>query len=170
MEPEHSRACHFFMSWARWIQSVPSLLVSGCTVAQAVSCWPINCRGLGSILDQFIWDLWWTKWHWYRFFSKYISFFLSLSFHIFTFLSPTLQNLMKWQHRFITYFTSILILSPQVVYFSLVSQPEPYSWPQDCSRSVPLQLNQSDRCTGMLCHNVKDIPDWEVQGFYGTEC
>jgi len=33
-----------------------------------------------SILDQSMWDLWWTKWRWDRFFSKYFRFPLSVSF------------------------------------------------------------------------------------------
>jgi hypothetical protein len=28
-----------------------------------------------------MWDLWWTKWHWDRFFSEYFGFALSISFH-----------------------------------------------------------------------------------------
>jgi hypothetical protein len=28
-----------------------------------------------------MWDLWWTKWHWDRFFSEYFGFPLSISFH-----------------------------------------------------------------------------------------
>jgi hypothetical protein len=28
-----------------------------------------------------MWGLWWTKWHWYRFFSEYFGFPLSISFH-----------------------------------------------------------------------------------------
>jgi hypothetical protein len=28
-----------------------------------------------------MWDLWWTKWHWDRFFSEYFDFLLSISFH-----------------------------------------------------------------------------------------
>jgi hypothetical protein len=28
-----------------------------------------------------MWDLWWTKWHWDRFFSEYFGFPLSVSFH-----------------------------------------------------------------------------------------
>jgi hypothetical protein len=28
-----------------------------------------------------MWDLWWTKWHWHRFFSESFSFPLSVSFH-----------------------------------------------------------------------------------------
>jgi hypothetical protein len=27
------------------------------------------------------WDLWWTKWHWDRFFSEFFDFPLSISFH-----------------------------------------------------------------------------------------
>jgi hypothetical protein len=28
-----------------------------------------------------MWDLWWTKWHWDRFFSEFFNFFLPISFH-----------------------------------------------------------------------------------------
>jgi hypothetical protein len=28
-----------------------------------------------------MWDLWWTKWHWDRFFSKFFNFLLPISFH-----------------------------------------------------------------------------------------
>jgi hypothetical protein len=35
----------------------------------------------GSIPGQFMWDLWWTKWHWERFFPEYFGFSLSISFH-----------------------------------------------------------------------------------------
>jgi hypothetical protein len=34
-----------------------------------------------SIPGQSIWDLWWTKWHWDRFFPEYFGFPLSISFH-----------------------------------------------------------------------------------------
>jgi hypothetical protein len=37
-----------------------------------------------------MWDLWWTKWHWDRFFSEYFSFSLSISFH---------QCSIKWKSR-----------------------------------------------------------------------
>jgi hypothetical protein len=30
---------------------------------------------------QSMWDLWWTKWHWDRFFPEYFGFSLSISFH-----------------------------------------------------------------------------------------
>jgi hypothetical protein len=29
-----------------------------------------------------MWDLWWTKWHWNRFFPEYFSFTQSVSFHL----------------------------------------------------------------------------------------
>ena len=31
--------------------------------------------------DHSMWDLWWTKWHWDRFFPEYFGFPLSISFH-----------------------------------------------------------------------------------------
>ena len=37
--------------------------------------------GPGSISGQSVWDLWWTKWHWDRYFPKYFGFPLSFSFH-----------------------------------------------------------------------------------------
>jgi hypothetical protein len=30
---------------------------------------------------QFVWDLWWTEWHWNRFISEFLGFPLSVSFH-----------------------------------------------------------------------------------------
>jgi hypothetical protein len=31
-----------------------------------------------------MWDLWWTKWHWHRFFPEFFGFPLSISFHRFS--------------------------------------------------------------------------------------
>jgi hypothetical protein len=45
-------------------------------MAEVVSSWP-HLGGPG----QFMWDLWWTNWHWDRFFSKFLGFVLSVSFH-----------------------------------------------------------------------------------------
>jgi hypothetical protein len=28
-----------------------------------------------------MWDLWWTKWHWDRFFSEFFGFASAISFH-----------------------------------------------------------------------------------------
>jgi len=49
-------------------------------VAQAVS-WPVYQRGgLASDPGQSVFDLWWTEWHWDRFFSKYFGLLLSVLF------------------------------------------------------------------------------------------
>ena len=32
-------------------------------------------RHLGSLVGQYVWDLWWTEWHWARFFSECFDFF-----------------------------------------------------------------------------------------------
>jgi hypothetical protein len=40
-----------------------------------------SAGGLGSLQDQSMWDLWWTKWHWDRFLSEFFGFPLSISFH-----------------------------------------------------------------------------------------
>jgi hypothetical protein len=37
--------------------------------------------GPALILGWSVWYLWWTKWHWDRFFSEYFGFPLSFSFH-----------------------------------------------------------------------------------------
>jgi hypothetical protein len=47
-------------------------------------------RGPCSRPGQFMWDLWWTKWHWDILFSESFGFLLSVSFHrcsIFTYIS-----------------------------------------------------------------------------------
>jgi len=40
----------------------------GCAMAQVVSCQPVTLS-LCLFQGQSIWDLWWTKWQWNRFFS-----------------------------------------------------------------------------------------------------
>jgi hypothetical protein len=42
-----------------------------------VSC----CGGTGSNPRPTMWDLWYTNWHWHRFFSLYLGFPLSVQFH-----------------------------------------------------------------------------------------
>jgi hypothetical protein len=37
--------------------------------------------GPGLCPGQSTWDLWWSSWHWDRFFSEFFDFFLSISFH-----------------------------------------------------------------------------------------
>jgi hypothetical protein len=52
-------------------------------IAQADTHFPASdCGGLYSIQGQSIWGLWWIKWHWGRFLSKYFSFPYQLSFYI----------------------------------------------------------------------------------------
>jgi hypothetical protein len=38
-------------------------------------------RRPGFAPGQSMWDLWWTEWHWDRFFSELFGFTLSVSFH-----------------------------------------------------------------------------------------
>jgi hypothetical protein len=49
-------------------------------MAQAVSRRPLTADARVSP-GLSVWDLWWTKWHWDRFFSEYFGFPLSISFH-----------------------------------------------------------------------------------------
>jgi hypothetical protein len=53
----------------------------GRAMARVASHGALNAVARGLILGQFVWDLWWTKWHWDRFFSEYFGFALSVSFH-----------------------------------------------------------------------------------------
>jgi hypothetical protein len=41
----------------------------------------IGRGGTSSNPDRSMWDLWWAKWHWDKFFSEYFGFPLSISFH-----------------------------------------------------------------------------------------
>jgi hypothetical protein len=48
-----------------------------------------------------MWDVWWKKWHWDRFLSKFFSFTLSVSFNhgsIFTYLGEEQQ--VPWWPKF----------------------------------------------------------------------
>jgi len=51
----------------------------GCAMAQAVK--PHLPLGLHLIPGQSVWKMWCIKWQWGRFFSKYLGFLLSVSFH-----------------------------------------------------------------------------------------
>jgi hypothetical protein len=42
----------------------------GCAMAQAVSRWPLITEARVRSQVKSMWDLWWTKWHWDRFFSE----------------------------------------------------------------------------------------------------
>jgi hypothetical protein len=53
----------------------------GRAMAQAVSRRPPTAEARIRSRGQSMWDLWWTKWHWDRFFPEYFGFPLSTSFH-----------------------------------------------------------------------------------------
>jgi hypothetical protein len=46
-----------------------------------------------------MWDLWWTKWHWDRFFAEYFSFPLSVSFHRCSITWKKKTNALHLHHR-----------------------------------------------------------------------
>jgi hypothetical protein len=55
---------------------------NGRAVVQVVSRWAVTAEGgPRSIPGRSMWDLWWTKWHWDKFFSEYFGFSVSISFH-----------------------------------------------------------------------------------------
>jgi hypothetical protein len=57
-----------------------SSMLQGPFVAPWVGCWPINLVSPGSTPDQYVTDLWWTKWQWDGLFSEYLGFPMSVSF------------------------------------------------------------------------------------------
>jgi hypothetical protein len=44
-------------------------------MAQAVSRWPLTAEARGRA-QVCMWDLWWTKWYWDRFFSEFFGLLL----------------------------------------------------------------------------------------------
>jgi hypothetical protein len=46
-----------------------------------------------------MWDLWWTKWHWDRFFPEYFGLPLSVSFHRYSITCKNLKKSIHLQHR-----------------------------------------------------------------------
>jgi hypothetical protein len=71
-----------------WFSKVEAMLCLEWFVTRFLS-W-----GLISMPGQSVWDLWWTEWHWGRFFSAYFISLLSLSFcqcSIFIFRSRTID-------------------------------------------------------------------------------
>jgi hypothetical protein len=53
-----------------------------CALAQMVSLRPLTAEArFRTRFRQSMWDLWWTKWQWDRFFSEFFCFAVSLSFH-----------------------------------------------------------------------------------------
>ena len=61
----HCTSHFFFISWFQ--SAVPWL-------RRSVSHRSVTTEVSGSIPWQSLWDLWWTKWHWHRFFFEYIGF------------------------------------------------------------------------------------------------
>jgi len=56
---------------------------------------PACYRGeLGSIPGQSLWDFWWQKWHWDRYFFEFFGFPLSVSFYLCSILILTYMLLL----------------------------------------------------------------------------
>jgi hypothetical protein len=77
---------HYFNSFIRLHSVVLKHITalkdfSGRVIAQGVIRRFLNRGGPGSRPERSLWDLWWTKWHWDRFFSESFGFPLSVSFH-----------------------------------------------------------------------------------------
>ena len=55
-----------------------SVLIPGSIMAQVVSCRPVTVKARVQFQASPIWGLWWTKWHWERFFSQHLRFPVSI--------------------------------------------------------------------------------------------
>jgi hypothetical protein len=66
-----------------------------------------------------MWDLWWTKWHWDRFFPEYFGFPLSISFHRYSII-------WKIKKKLIIFITG-LHKKPQGCHASVASAAGPFS-------------------------------------------
>jgi hypothetical protein len=66
------------ISWFNWLTGFRCCY--GHAITQVVSC-PLHSRGPGSHPGQSMWDFWWVKCYWNRFFSEFFAFPLSISFH-----------------------------------------------------------------------------------------
>ena len=60
----------YFLYSVNWLVFITETESVYCAVCTGV---PLNRGGPGSIPGQSMWDFWWTKWHWARFFSQYSS-------------------------------------------------------------------------------------------------
>jgi hypothetical protein len=63
----------------------------GHAMAQAVRRRSLTAEGWVRSQGQSMWDLWWIKWHWNRFYPEYFGFLLSFSFP----RAPLLENVKK---------------------------------------------------------------------------
>jgi hypothetical protein len=90
-------------------------------MAQAVSRRPLTAAVRGSIPGQSIWDSWWTKWHWDRFFSPVLQFFFV------NFIPPVLHYLEKRKTLIIFLFIKRLHNKPQGCGASVASAAGPFT-------------------------------------------
>jgi hypothetical protein len=84
------RTPHFTVTKINWLtlfkfkvkrtHVVFQISTAGRAVAQAVGRGPVTTE-VRVHARMSMWDLWWTKWHWERFFFEFFGFPLSVSFH-----------------------------------------------------------------------------------------
>jgi hypothetical protein len=94
-------------------------------MAEAVQPPASHREGPDSIPAQFMWDLWWTKWHWDRFFPEYFGFTPSVSFHRY---SITWKN--EKRKPIITFFFIVIVglhNKPYVCGASIASAAGPFT-------------------------------------------
>ena len=113
-------------------------------MAQAVIRRPLKREGPGSIPGHSVCVLWWTAWLFYRFFSRYFGFTLSLSFHqcsilIFTYVLHLPSSLGTFQIARLFRMSGaedrklvqLLLLSHRLLFFFLIIAT-PILWIFDC--------------------------------------
>jgi hypothetical protein len=63
------------------VHTIPPYFCSIQLMTQAVSRRSLTAEAPGLYPGQSMWNLWWTKWHWDRFYSEFFSYSRSISFH-----------------------------------------------------------------------------------------
>ena len=97
--------------------------------------------GPGSIPSQSMWDLWWKKWHWDKFFPEYFGFPMSISFH---------QCSTTRKKKKLIIFITGLHNKPQGCGASVASAAAgPFTPPP---KRKEAEKTYSERCDTYLCH------------------
>jgi hypothetical protein len=108
-----------------------------------------------------MWDLWWTKRHWDRFFPEYLGFLLSISFHR---CSITWKN-----EKILIIFITVLHNKPQGCGASVASAAEPFTTKKKTGVLVvvfvlKIIVREGIPCTYWIRDYVSSTADLEAVG------
>jgi hypothetical protein len=103
----------------------------------------------GSILVQSMWDLWWTKWHWDRFFPRV------LRFYPVNFIPPVLHYTEKRKRKLIIFITG-LHNKPEGCGASVASAAGPFTIH---TKNVRTYISSTE---WYLLHPLKTMQSWNI--------